>query len=780
MRKCFLIALSNIRKVKGQTISIIVCIFIAAIMFNLWLMLSMDYKANFKRCHDKLNAQHVTVTIDDNDGEAYNFFSKLLENDNRVSQYHLDRCMYMTASFAYNDGELNSWFIFINKDAAVSRDLGQIEIVEEESYISGIYLPMIYKTNDIEVGKPLSVSIGSYTIEYTVCGFFNSVMTGSHNCGLTELILTEDKYAELETLGYAAKSTLCSVRLYDKAENVDFEAELKTAVSKQFPNVNMVSNCYDIVIQARYISQMICSAILSAMAFFVLLIALVVIVSNIINYIQVNIKNLGALKAIGYTSKQLIGSLLFQFLGLALIVATIGAGFSYCFFPAVNSMMIVQTGIPYTIHFLPLPLFISLLILGGTVALVVWLASRRIKNIEPIVALRSGVQSHNFKHNHFPIERTKASLNLTLALKTTFADIKYNITICITMLVLSLVVVFSGLMTENVITDMTPFLNLIVGETANSCISVNVDFEEEFLQEMLADNRVEKAYLYTTINVTHSGGAELLTTICDDFSKVNNQDVVYKGRFPKYENEIAIGAKYAKEKGLTVGNEILITANGKTERFLISGLTQVTNYLGRDGLLTRQGYERLGTLISASYYINLVSGTDIDAYNAEMRVKFAENVNAVINIDSTIDAVAIVYVSLMTIIVIAILILSAIIIAFVLYLLVRTMLNNKKRDFGILKSLGFTSKQLILQTALSFMPAIIFSTIVGIIVSSITINPLMSVFLSGLGIVKCTFAIPILFIVIAGVLLVLFAFALLCLLSLKIKKISPYQILVGE
>ena len=134
----------------------------------------------------------------------------------------------------------------------------------------------------------------------------------------------------------------------------------------------------------------------------------------------------------------------------------------------------------------------------------------------------------------------------------------------------------------------------------------------------------------------------------------------------------------------------------------------------------------------------------------------------------------------MTIIVIAVLVLSAIIVAFVLYLLVRTMLNNKKRDYGILKALGFTTKQLILQTALSFMPAIIISTVVGLVVCSLIINPLMSLFLSGIGIVKCTFDLPIGFIAAAGIGLILLSFGIACLLSLKIKKISPQALLVGE
>ncbi len=779
MRKLFLIARSNMRKAKGQTAAIVVLILLAAILLNLWLMLSMDYKANFDRYHDKLNAEHVTLLVDDTN-KVQKFLSQTLERDDEVEEYRLDSCMYMVGTFSYNGGQMNGQFIFMDKQTAISRTIGKAEIVEESNLTSGVYLPVLYKSDDYSIGKTIELTIGSHPVTYPVCGFFNSVMMGSHNCALTQIILTRDKYAELEELNYAYQTTLCSVRLNKKTSNLTYEAKIKAIVSESFPNTQMASNCYDIVAQSRYISQGICSAIMSVMAFFVLLIALVVIVSNIINYIQVNIKNLGALKATGYTSGQLVLSLLLQFLGLAFIAALVGAALSYTLFPAINTMMIAQTGIPYAIHFLPLPVIISLIILGGTVALSVWLSARRIKKIEPIVALRSGVRTHNFKKNRVPLEKTRAPLNFALALKTTLSGVKHNITVCITMLVLSLVVVFSGLMTENIIVDMTPFLNLIVGETADSAINVQTEIEDDFLEVLNSDSRTEKAYLYNSLNVSHVGGVELMATLCDDFSKVNNQSVVFKGRFPKFDNEIAIAAKYAKEKGFAIGNEIEITANGKTEKYLISGFTQITNNLGRDCLLTRQGYERLGELTSVTYYINLEEGTDIDAFNEKMKGQFSGSVNGVINILATIEGTGSVYVSLMTIIVIAILALSAIIIAFVLYLLVRTLLNNKKRDYGILKSLGFTTRQLILQTALSFMPAIILSTVVGIIVSCLVINPLMSLFLSPMGIVKCTFGIPVAFSTLAGIALIIISFGIACLLSLKVKRIAPRSLLVRE
>ena len=102
------------------------------------------------------------------------------------------------------------------------------------------------------------------------------------------------------------------------------------------------------------------------------------------------------------------------------------------------------------------------------------------------------------------------------------------------------------------------------------------------------------------------------------------------------------------------------------------------------------------------------------------------------------------------------------------------------RDYGILKALGFTSGQLIVQTALSFMPALLLSTVVGLIVGCLVINPLLSLFLSGIGIVKCTFTVPVGFVTLAGIGLVAASFGIACLLSRKVRKIAPKTLLSGE
>lgn len=780
MRKSFLLVRANIRKAKGQTAAIVVLIFLAALMLNLWLMLSTDYKQNFKRYHDRLNAEHVILAADEDNGKMRGFLEQTVENDERTEEFSIDPAMHMVGLFEYNGGEMNSELIILEKEKALSRPVGKIEIVEDSKNKSGIYMPLLYKSDEIAVGKTIDIFVGSNKMSYTVCGFFNSIMAGSHNCTLCEIILTEDKYEELKGTGYAPEASFLSVRIKDKSESEEYEAMLKNAVSSRYPSIRTASNSYGIVSQSRYISQMICAGIMSAMAFFILLIAVVVIASNIMNYIQENMKNLGALKAVGYTGGQLILSFHLQFLSISLIAAATGAGASYLLFPFVNTMMISQTGIPYRVRFLIIPFILTLIILSGAVFLAVWLSSRRIKRIEPVVALRQGVRTHNFKRNLIPLEKTEAPLHLALALKTAFSGIRHNVTVCITMLVLSLVLVFSGLMMENVIVNITPFLNLIIGEMADSCIDVNEEAEERFYREMSADERVERIYLYSSAEVRHVGGIALVATMCDDFSKVNNKKSVFEGRFPKYDNEIAVAAKYAGEKGLEIGDEITITAEGKQGKYIISGFTQISNNLGKDCLFTRAGYERLGELKNASYYINLADGNDISVFNSEIKERFGDDVNATIDIRATIDGGSSVYVSLMTIIVIAVLVLSMVVITFVLYLLVRTMLGNKKRDYGILKALGFTTGQLILQTALSFMPAVVLSAVVGVSACGFLINPLTAVFLRNIGIVKCTFNVPVGFNILAGLGLIVFTFLIACLLSLRIRKIAPRMLLAGE
>lgn len=781
MKKYVLITHSNLRKNKNQTIVIIVLILLASCMMNLWLMLASDYKHNFDVQHDKLHSEHLTMAVSSDDEQMRQFIEDTLRKEDQVTEYEMSDMLFSNGSFSYNSGEINSALIFIRESTAFQRRIGKSELVAGEYQQSGIYLPLLYAGEDqYRLHDNLDITVGNTTLSYPIVGLINNIMSGSHNCSMISFILSDDEYDHLTEQKGLSKATLVSVRINDKAACEDVEVSLNDALAKQYPDVFTLSNTYSLVASSRYISQMVCAAIVSAMAFVVLLIVLIVIIANVINDIQERMTDIGILKAAGYQSKQIVIALLIQFSGITLISSMIGALLSYGLFPTVNKMMIAQTGIPYEIHFLVMPFLLTSAFITLSVTAAVYAAARKIKQIEVIRALRQGLQTHSFKRNVVPLATTHLPLLSALGLKTAAARWKQNIVVAITMLMLTLVVVFALTLFDNMIMDSKPFIDMIVGEYADSSLTVEGSREQDFIRYMEKDERVEKSYLYHSIPVRHVNGLSLVATVTDDFKDVNNQAVCTKGRFPQYDNEVMIAAKYAKDRQIAIGDEITLSSEGKEADYIVTGFSQISNYLGKDCLLTRKGYERMGSLQDLCYYINLKDTVDIDAFQEDVSAYFQASLIAAVNIASVLDASADIYISLMTLIVLAIVILSLLIVTLVLYLLVRTLLNHKKYEYGIMKALGFSGRQFMQQTALSFMPAIIPATILGLIVNSYIINPLCALFLQNIGIVKCTFAIPCGMVALSGIIMVLFLFLIICVLSRKSKRITPKALLSGE
>lgn len=781
MGKYMMLAANNIRKRKKQTIVIFILIIAAACMMNLWLMLSGDYKANFDRQHDRLHAEHVTLMFNSDDDQIREFTKNALKQNQQIDEYRLDDVLFTYGDFKYNGGSVSMNILFMKEETAFQRNIGQSEVIEKASAEKGVYLPILYGNDEnLKLGNDFHMTVSDQELSFPIIGYTNNIMNGSNNCLLMILPVDETLYQELSENPLMTKSTFVSVRSIDKQYAEALEASLNDSLTAEYPQLTVFGNYYQMVSSSRYISQMVCAAVLSAMAFIVLLIVMFVIVANIITDIQENMTALGILKAIGYQSKQIIFVYLLQLTFIAVSAGLIGASLTYCLFPIVNDMMVSQTGIPYYIHFLPIPFIITIVFITSVILAAVYVSVHKIKRLDPILSLRQGIHIHNFRKNYFPFTKTKLSLLSALSLKTAATQTKQNIIVCITTFMLTLVIAFSVVMSANIIFDQQPFIDMVVGESADACIGIDAIKEKELNTFLAQDSRVEKSYLFYTTTLRHESGLSLMVTVSDDFNDLNNQSVCVEGRLPHYENETAVAIKYAQEHQIDIGDEITYSMNGKQADFIVSGYTQLSNNLGKDCFLTRQGYERMGKLTQSNYYLNVKDDVNIEAFLEDVRDTFHEHVKATVDIQAVIEATGDVYIALMTLIVLMVALLSILIVVLVLYLLVRTLLNQKQYDYGIMKALGFTTRQLVIQTAMSFMPVVIISTIIGSVVNSCLINPLASLFLSNIGIVKCMFAIPYDLITLFAVVLVVLTFIVICIMSLRIKHITPKALLSGE
>ena len=154
---------------------------------------------------------------------------------------------------------------------------------------------------------------------------------------------------------------------------------------------------------------------LSPRSLLLLLVSLVVVNFRIRNSVEEEIRNIGALKALGYTSRQLIGAFLAQFLLLALGGVLLGILCSLPVLPGLAAMFASQTGIVWNNPFSPLAAGMTLLAVEALVGAVAFLSAVRIRRLPPIVALRTGLQTHSFRRNPLPLDRGNRPLTLSLA-----------------------------------------------------------------------------------------------------------------------------------------------------------------------------------------------------------------------------------------------------------------------------------------------------------------------------------------------------------------------------
>ena len=125
-------------------------------------------------------------------------------------------------------------------------------------------------------------------------------------------------------------------------------------------------------------------------------------------------------------------------------------------------------------------------------------------------------------------------------------------------------------------------------------------------------------------------------------------------------------------------------------------------------------------------------------------------------------------------------IISGCIILLVLYLLIKTLIFNRRYEYGILKALGYRSRDLIVQNVLSFMPTIIVATLVGTFISYHATNPYIGLMMRTFGIMKCNMVLPMDLMIITILFIIIISLIGTILMSLKIRKIEPHNLLVGE
>ena len=488
--------------------------------------------------------------------------------------------------------------------------------------------------------------------------------------------------------------------------------------------------------------------------------------------IEEEITNMGILKALGYTSNEIITAIILPFLIMGSIVSIIGIIVSMYITPILAKVIEMQSGFIWIPKFDIVSSFITLIINIGLILIFTLLSARKIKKLNPINAIR-GIENNKNIKNYFEIDKTIGNIGFVLTLKNFINSRNQNILLGIVIFFITIISSFAGILYYNVNINPDNFINTLVEEHPSVVITQKSDIKEQIKKY----NDVKNIIYYDEMQTINYENNSYKTFVSETYKDLEN-DLCYEGKNPSEANEIAVGSKIKEKYNIKIGDYIEIKKEENTYIYKVVGFIQSVNYSGEVFELTLDGYKN----IKADYepkilYVYLDNEKLSNDFINKVKENFKDEILETVNYAESMESASVMYVSLVSVICIVIIVITIMLIYLVLYILVSSIILKRKQELGIYKSMGYKNNQLITQLMGGFLPSVIFSVILGIILNKLYIKNIYFTIFKAVGAYKISFDYPTIIFIIIGVAIVISTILIELLLSKKIKKISVYSLI---
>lgn len=783
MNSTLMLTGANIRKNKGQAVSLLVLVLMTVMFLNIGLVLYFNFGNFFDRRAEELNAPHLTIlqVNDITTDEQFNW----LEKQSAVTEIEEQEVIAGPGTFYMNDSKSFAYLILANVNAKQSMNapslIGESLCLDE----TGIYVPYLMKAaGGYKLGDSYMLSVSGEELEFIIAGFTEEITFGALTNQLYRFYISEKSYEKLFEKMESSRSTMRSVRLTDKNLGINMDIDY----SKQFfysedagddASTSIQSLDYASLVKAsRTMMPMIMAIIVIAFAAIILVVSLIVIRFSINNNIEQTMVNIGALKAIGYKSSQIIISIVLQFSSIAVIGGILGIGASQILLFPLVKILESQSALVWTPGFDLRWAIVSICFALLAVLLSSFLSSRRIYRLYPLVALRGGIETHSFRKNRMPLDRTRGSLPLLMGIRQMMQNVKQSLMIVFIIAVITFAAICGISLYYNIGVEKYAFETIIAGERPDAALVTNGEDSEDIMQGLQTSDDVRKVFGYNNINLI-AEDIKVIAVITKDYSQLEGE-ILYDGRYPKYENEVAIGGNLAEIIGKDIGDTIEVKNGSKSRKLLITGIIQLVNGNGINIAITQEALLTIkDDFRFEQIYVYLAENIDVNVFLNSVKMKEGNSIVNAIDTKELSEAQLGQFGSIFALVAAVILIITMVVVILVLYMVIKATIVRKKRNFGIQKALGFTTLQLMNQIALQYTPLIFFGVVIGGVGGYFGFNPFFTSLMKGLGIIKTEFPVPLDWAIITCIVLTALAYLVSLLISVRIRKVSPYS-LVSE
>ena len=791
--RLLLIAKDNIKKKKINAIILLLLVAMAVLL----LYTGISSLRNMGSVIDNRNAatngaDYALFTLSTHVDEIEN----ILKQQDVTKEVETEKAIYASGVKFYKEENEKKdasqlGFFFLDKNA--NRNMSTIQLIDKGSKWKedSIILPYYMKTGmGYRTGDMIHLIYKEQTYSFEIYGFTEDVMFATPTNVSAEKCFISREYFQKYGNEWGNVGTFIRANLKEGTDIEQFESDMNQIFNTKIADYKYLNNWsfnYSTMRYGASISANIAMGVLTAFSGLLIFIALVVVYFNITNFIEMNIKNIGMLEASGYTSIQMMLSTALEFFLISIFGIVIGLIIASGASDSIGGILSASIGLQWKTGF---DLISAVTSVGITLILMlssVIYCSRKYRKIAPLDALRNGIHTHNFKKNWILLDTVPLPLNIALGFKGIVYNKKKNIVVCLIIILLTFCANEAACIYENFAVHQNTLIEVSGFETPDITVTLSGSDSKKLketmggIKQQVADTKgVSKVLEYTAFEMVCKRGEKQVTINCDAYDdtsalRINN---VLEGRRPECDNEIMLTTAMTDKLGASIGDVIYVEMNGIRKDFLIVGISQGINHLGRKGMITKDGLQRYGKDITpACLYVYADSQNDLNGLMKKLQGNVTNTNVTITNFHNYIDVTMSSILSAMKILCVVMVTIVALVIAMILVLLIFIQMVRDQQQLGIYKALGYTTKQLMLQTAISYVTLVSIGVVAGCVLAWFGVNPSFVLCLSAFGIEKCNMYMSLFSMlgIVVGMILWALIISLLC--SIRIRKIVPWKMM---
>ena len=742
MNRTITLIIHNLKKAKGQYLSFGFIICLTALIMNIALVLAFQtfnaYDSRFTEL-DTADINFMIPSLQD-DSEIIDELYKM-DGVSAVEKHSGVFVLATVREFADSDFDMNT--VFYNLDEA--RTMNRLDVSEyQKKDENTIYIPMYMKElGGFAEGDHITYSVNDKDDTYEIGGIVSEMQYGNYGTGLIGGYLPAAAYEKLEEEHKEHIVAEYSLTTTDAADLT----EIKNAITDCLSDKGIAALNINDRVAGKQTRTMVCTlliVIFLALAAIILAVSIFLSSFRIRSTIEDELAQMGVLKAIGYTSKMIISSVVFPYTLVGIVSTGIGTILSYAVLPSIAAILAIQSGFVYTPVFDGVALLIVAAILILVIFLFAFLSAMKIYKLGPMGAIRGS------KGN---------------------GDAGQNILLSALSIGIMVLLSFAGTLLYNVSVKPDNFMNTLSEEIPSIIFTVQNDKMSELKEILQEDSRVKLVLEYASTPLSYTDGS-LTAFVCEDFGKITN-DICYEGRSPESGDEIAVGNTLADD--YPIGSEIEISASDKSAFYVVTGYIQSVNNAGRVCQLTSEGYEKIGERMSnVNVYLHKQNAK---AFIEEYEDAYDSLIASSLNYEQLNENSRTLYASIVSVVAVVLFVISVLLVLLVLYVLINSMISRRRQEYGIYKAIGYTSRQLTIMTAARFIPVVALSAGVSAIAGIWYLPVINQIILSQIGAIKNYFEVSIFLLFVFVIMFTAVSFFISVLLAAPIKKITAYSLL---